>query len=116
MPPTIGGAGIIITDVEASNGYVHVIDAVILPPAEEPADFCATYATICGEWTAETPCAEWWAAAVAGEEGATEGASQACYTYHLEVAATMEEGPMRDAHCAHSVGGTDAEGNAPCTD
>jgi uncharacterized surface protein with fasciclin (FAS1) repeats len=34
MPPTIGGAGIIATDLEASNGYVHVIDTVILPSAE----------------------------------------------------------------------------------
>ena len=31
-PPTIEGAGIIATDLEASNGYVHVIDAVIFPP------------------------------------------------------------------------------------
>lgn len=30
-PPTIGGAAISATDLEASNGYVHVIDSVILP-------------------------------------------------------------------------------------
>ena len=30
-PPTIGGAGIILTDIEASNGYIHAIDTVILP-------------------------------------------------------------------------------------
>jgi uncharacterized surface protein with fasciclin (FAS1) repeats len=30
-PPTIGGANIIATDLEASNGYVHVIGTVILP-------------------------------------------------------------------------------------
>jgi uncharacterized surface protein with fasciclin (FAS1) repeats len=34
MPPTIGGAGIIATDLEASNGYVHVINAVLFPPAD----------------------------------------------------------------------------------
>lgn len=34
MPPTIDGAGIIATDLEASNGYVHVINAVIFPPAD----------------------------------------------------------------------------------
>ena len=34
-PPTIGGAGIIATDLEASNGMVHVINAVIFPPAAE---------------------------------------------------------------------------------
>ena len=29
----VGGANVIATDVEASNGVIHVIDAVILPPA-----------------------------------------------------------------------------------
>lgn len=28
-----GSANVIATDVEASNGVVHVIDQVILPPA-----------------------------------------------------------------------------------
>jgi transforming growth factor-beta-induced protein len=31
----INGATIIATDIEASNGVIHVIDAVILPPADE---------------------------------------------------------------------------------
>ncbi len=35
--PMINGATIIATDIEASNGVIHVIDAVILPPAEEEA-------------------------------------------------------------------------------
>jgi uncharacterized surface protein with fasciclin (FAS1) repeats len=30
----IDGANIIATDVAASNGVIHVIDQVILPPAE----------------------------------------------------------------------------------
>jgi len=30
-PPTIGGAGIVITDVNVTNGVVHVIDAVMVP-------------------------------------------------------------------------------------
>ena len=30
----INGANIIATDIEASNGVIHVIDAVIIPPAE----------------------------------------------------------------------------------
>jgi uncharacterized surface protein with fasciclin (FAS1) repeats len=34
---TINGANIVATDIEASNGVIHVIDAVILPPAEEAA-------------------------------------------------------------------------------
>jgi uncharacterized surface protein with fasciclin (FAS1) repeats len=29
---TINGATVIITDIEASNGIIHVIDAVLLPP------------------------------------------------------------------------------------
>jgi transforming growth factor-beta-induced protein len=32
---TIAGANIIVTDIAATNGVVHVIDAVILPPSEE---------------------------------------------------------------------------------
>jgi uncharacterized surface protein with fasciclin (FAS1) repeats len=31
----INGAEVIIVDIEASNGVIHVIDAVILPPAED---------------------------------------------------------------------------------
>ena len=31
---TINGANVIATDVTASNGVIHVIDAVLLPPAE----------------------------------------------------------------------------------
>jgi len=34
----INDANVIITDIEGSNGVIHVIDAVILPPAEEIAD------------------------------------------------------------------------------
>jgi uncharacterized surface protein with fasciclin (FAS1) repeats len=29
---TVNGAAVIVTDVEASNGVIHAIDAVILPP------------------------------------------------------------------------------------
>jgi len=32
----INDANIIMTDIETSNGVIHVIDAVILPPAGEP--------------------------------------------------------------------------------
>ncbi len=31
---TINGANIVVTDIDAGNGVIHVIDAVILPPAE----------------------------------------------------------------------------------
>ena len=30
--PTINGAGLIATDIDASNGVIHVIDSVMLPP------------------------------------------------------------------------------------
>lgn len=32
--PKVNGANIVTADVEASNGVVHLIDAVILPPSE----------------------------------------------------------------------------------
>ena len=34
----VNDAQVIITDVEASNGVIHVIDAVLIPPAEEPVE------------------------------------------------------------------------------
>ena len=34
-PIQINGAGVAIPDVLASNGVVHVIDAVLIPPADE---------------------------------------------------------------------------------
>ena len=38
----INDAQVIITDIEASNGVIHVIDQVIVPPAEAPAALPAT--------------------------------------------------------------------------
>jgi transforming growth factor-beta-induced protein len=35
MQLTIAGANIVVTDIAATNGVIHVIDAVILPPSEE---------------------------------------------------------------------------------
>ena len=32
----VGGATVTIADVEASNGIIHVIDKVLMPPADEP--------------------------------------------------------------------------------
>lgn len=110
-------------DVAASNGVIHVIDAVLIPPSiaatlTPPAEagFCDTYATVCGEWpVTETSCADWWAAAVAGTEGDTNGPSQACYDYHLGVASSMEMSADIDKHCAHAIGAADVDGSAPCT-
>ena len=31
---TVNGANVVTADIEASNGVIHVIDAVILPPAQ----------------------------------------------------------------------------------
>ena len=87
-------------------------------PAEEPPPpgFCDLYADTCGEWTADISCPDWWAAAAPGTEGDSSGATQACYDYHLNVATTMTDQADIDMHCAHSMGGTDAMGAAPCTD
>ncbi len=30
---TVNGAGLVATDIDASNGVIHVIDTVLLPPA-----------------------------------------------------------------------------------
>jgi hypothetical protein len=38
----INDAQVIITDIEASNGVIHVIDSVLLPPQETPAALPAT--------------------------------------------------------------------------
>jgi uncharacterized surface protein with fasciclin (FAS1) repeats len=33
----VNDAQVVITDIEASNGVIHVVDTVIIPPADEPA-------------------------------------------------------------------------------
>ena len=37
-PPAINGANVVLADVLATNGVVHVIDAVLIPPENEPTD------------------------------------------------------------------------------
>jgi len=64
--------------------------------------FCETYTAVCGDWAGATSCEEWYLAAPAGEAGATEGASQGCYSYHLGVAAMSAENAT--THCPHARG------------
>ena len=47
----INEAKVIITDIETSNGVIHVIDAVILPPAEEAANTIVDIAVADGRFT-----------------------------------------------------------------
>jgi uncharacterized surface protein with fasciclin (FAS1) repeats len=42
----VNDAQVIITDIEASNGLIHVIDTVLLPPADEPATMPETGAVL----------------------------------------------------------------------
>jgi len=35
---TVNEATVVVADIEASNGVIHVIDQVLLPPADEPGD------------------------------------------------------------------------------
>ena len=55
----VNGVNIVATDIETSNGVIHVIDAVLLPPADEAAMEAAAEATAepMAEATAE-PMAE----------------------------------------------------------
>ena len=47
----INDATIVTTDIEISNGVIHVIDAVILPPAaEEPAVLPVTGSSSATNW------------------------------------------------------------------
>lgn len=69
--------------------------------------FCAAYSTICPSSTAfpNGTCATKFAALPVGVTGATSGATQACYEYHLGAALDNSA-----THCPH------AGGAAPCTD
>lgn len=82
--------------------------------------FCVDYEATCGAWTnTETTCDTWWYLSAEGTEGDTSGATQGCYAYHLGAAASAlaaADSAGLIAHCAHAVGGEDADGNAPCTD
>jgi hypothetical protein len=110
-----------VTDTEAdpSNGVfsMHCDHASGAAPCveEEPTAaeaFCSLFTDTCGEWGAMTGCEDWYNAADAGTDGDTTGASQACYDYHLSVAATDTDADPSNGvfsmHCDH------ASGDAPC--
>ena len=102
-----GSVNVTATDILCSNGVIHVIDAVLLPP--QPT-FCESWTATCGDWMMEPGCEDWWAAAAPGTEGDTTGASQGCYWYHLGVAQAQETEEDTMMHCMH------AAGDAPCVD
>jgi uncharacterized surface protein with fasciclin (FAS1) repeats len=100
-----GSVNVTATDILCSNGVIHVIDAVLLPP--QPT-FCESWTATCGDWMMDTSCEDWWAAAAPGTEGDSTGATQSCYEYHLEVAQAQETEEDTMMHCMH------AAGDAPC--
>ena len=71
------------------------------------------YEGTCG--TVIDECATWYSSAAAGNPGYA-GATQACYVYHYNVATTMTEQAMLDAHCAHAAGLADANGSIYCVE
>jgi uncharacterized surface protein with fasciclin (FAS1) repeats len=74
--PTVNGVNITVTDIQATNGVIHVIDAVLLPPAEEPAAEATPAPT--EEPAAEaTPAATAEPAAEATPEATPEATSEA---------------------------------------
>jgi hypothetical protein len=96
------------TDAGTTAGTTAGADAGVTPP---PQSFCERYTATCGAWTGPSSCEEWFNAAPAGVEGDTEGATRACYEYHLSVAASMTSTPEAPSeHCAH------ARGEAVCVD
>ena len=76
--------------------------------------FCSLYTDTCGAWGDATSCVDWYNAADAGTAGDTEGATQACYDYHLGVAASDTDADpangIYSVHCEHAAGA------APCVD
>ena len=89
-------------DVLGASGGIEV-EGTTDGGGEPEMTFCEKYTEVCGEWTAETPCADWWAAAAVGTEADMSGATQGCYSYHLTVA----EGSTGDEvaiHCGHAMG------------
>jgi len=106
-------------DPACEDGQSCVDGACVDDPA--PAGFCDTYTATCGEWPVDdTSCGDWWMAAAddpTPDIDTLGGANKGCYDYHLGVAGSgSDDQAFIDKHCAHSIGGTDVDGGAPCTD
>merc|ERR1719384_2404200 len=55
---TAGPATVVIADVDCSNGVIHAIDAVLLPPAAPapPPSPCSDDNEMCGDWASFGEC------------------------------------------------------------
>ena len=88
------------------------------PPSEDPAEvFCDAFFDICEDWpNVHVDCTEWFASKPEGTPGDSTGATQACYQYHLDMAATMTNVYDVERYCTYAVGSMDDQGNKPCKD
>lgn len=108
-----------------NTSSVHCLHANGMAPCtgEEPTvivdaayNFCKSYSTSCAlsaQFESMGECITWYNNASTGIAGETSGASQACYDYHLGVAAGS--GNPASIHCMHAKGGTPCTGNASGT-
>jgi len=91
-------------------GVPEISEEPVEPTAAEA--FCSLFTDTCGSWEGEATCEDWYNAADSGTEGDAEGASQACYDYHLDVAVSDADADPSNGvysmHCDHAAGA------APC--
>lgn len=90
-----GMANVTVANVEASNGIIHVIDTVLVPPADEVATAEATETTTEVTITTEAPTEEMTAVVDEATEAATEAVVEAAATEAVSVEAT--EVPTEEA-------------------
>jgi hypothetical protein len=71
-------------------------------------EFCSLFTDTCGDWEGGVSCEVWYNAADMGNPADTSGASQACYDYHLGVAAADTSADPANGsysvHCEHAAG------------
>ena len=108
-----GTVKVTTADIECTNGVIHVIDGVLLPPQPEPTvceQYCAAVEANCTDenaltWTEDcaTDCAGW----PEGEDGDTAANTTYCRLYHAGAAADDAA-----THCPHAS----ADGGGVCVD